>query len=221
MIKKIYAYAHYTAKNDLSKAWFIKIKVPDYIKGCFKWKKCYGDINKYQTLKERLSEMSRLQKQLEITGEYITSSGSRRAGVTVHIGQETDLIYILTQCLENSKGSLRLATSRKYSGFIKNLTSWLESINRVDMPVGALTAAEADFFLSYVIGTLKLSASTHNGILSIFRSWFKVIIRQGITNVNPWDSIAGLPEHPTASLFYQPGQVEILKDMVAVYSGAC
>ena len=199
MIKKIYAYAHYTANNDLSKAWFIKIKIPDYIKGDFKWKKCYGDINKFDTLEGRLSEMARLRNVLETTGEYKTTQGSRHAGVQVHIGKETDLVHLLTQCLENSKGSLRLATARKYAGFIKNLTSWLESIDRVHMPVGALTPAEADSFLSYVIGILKLSASTHNGILSIFRSWFKVLIRQGIVSSNPWEGIAGLPEHPTAS----------------------
>lgn len=210
-VKKIFALRINTCNNNIGKRWHIAVKVPDYINGCFVWKKCYGDINKYRSIEERLAECGKLYKQIENTQQIPANQGSRKPGITSHELFYTDVIYQVTQHLENEKAFLRPASYRKYSGYIKNITRWLQAQSMAKMPVGAFTNEHAVKFLQSVKGEMLLSNNSYNGHLSYFKSIFARFIEVDIIKKNPFAGIKSFPKQSVPPLYFQRNQIEILK----------
>ena len=87
----------------MSKRWFVAAKVPDYINGCFVWKKCYGDINKHKNVAERLEECNKLDKQIETTQLIPVNQGSRKSAIAVDQQFYTDVLFQVIRFIENEK----------------------------------------------------------------------------------------------------------------------
>ena len=129
VIKKFFALKAVIYKNKeqpLIYRWFIALKMPNYITGDWLWRKCYGNINKFHTVPERLAEVERLTKQIENAGFYIPDQGARIIRpATLKPQRIAGIIYQLTRLLDLRKYRLRVSSFKKYEGLIENLSTWL------------------------------------------------------------------------------------------------
>ncbi|MEO5889747.1 MAG: tyrosine-type recombinase/integrase [Ferruginibacter sp.] len=208
--KKIFALNFYTAGNDLSKRWFVRIKVPNYTKGCLSWKKCYGDINKFNSVDERLKACKELALEIETTQDYKATQGSRKPGY-VNENFYTSTIFQFKKQLAARAYRIRLSSKRRYNGLVKNLEAWLLQGGRPQLPIGAFSNNDAQSFLQFVVQGLQQSNESHNQHLRLFKSFFVELILQGVVNKNPFAGIRGMEKINIPALYFNKGQIEILK----------
>jgi integrase len=209
MQQKIFGISHYTGVgHDLTKRWFLRIKVLDFKKGEFAYRKCYGNINKYNTVDERLADMKQLAETIELTQEYKKVHGSRSFNTVGH-GDQYTTVYQLRRCCKDREKTVRIGTYRKYTAEINNLERWLISAGRENLPVGAFTNNDAKAFLAWVID--RLSNASYNGHLQLFKSLFRQLIDENIVQVNPFKNIRKAAPMATPPLPYNSSQIEVLK----------
>ena len=140
--------------------------------------------------------------------------GSRFKRLPIPLHILTDVVYQLRIQLEIRKPALCLSTYRKYITMIHNMQEWLTSQNRSNLAVGALTNMDAKMFMHYLQSKKRYSHSSINGHLTGLRSFYDEIVIQGMSSSNPFVGLKLLPKNYTASLYYQPGQVQLLKKII-------
>lgn len=212
--KKIFAANFCSCKFDLKKKWFVKIKVPDFVKGCFVWKKCYGDVNKHTTVESRLQALKELADHIELTQDYKSVQGSRRFGYQNETFV-TDTIHQFYKLLELCSNNVRTSSYRKYKGLIRNLEVWLIENNKPKLPVGAFTEDDAILFLNYIKKTKGMSSASYNDHIVLFRRFYKQLIRQGIAKLNPFAELRTIPKRSVPSLYFSKAQTAELREVIS------
>lgn len=209
-VKKIFAISICRCKEDISKNWFVKIKVPDYINGRFVWKKCYGDINKYKTIEERNIECDKLAKEIDVTQQYSPAQGSRKHGYK-NENLYTDTITQLKQQLEIRCCTVKPTSAAKYTDLLNNLDRWLIKNDTPNLPVGAFNNSHAMLFVQH-LRQEKYSNQSCNDHIQFLRSLFKKLI-PSIILVNPFD-MKGFKNNSVPAMYYQQSQTQDLKDEI-------
>lgn len=211
--KKIFAVNICSCHLDLAKRWFVKVKVPDFNKGGFTWKKCYGDINKAVTVPDRLAAAQELAQIITTTQNYKSVQGSRSIGY-IYEGFVTDTLQQLQRRLNLRAHSIRLSTLRKYNGLLANLKTWLIKNGIERLPVGAFTSEHASHFFTYIRTERKLSNESYNSHLFMFRSFYNELVEEAVVKQNPFVGLRGLPSNSTAALYFKKVQTEHLKNEI-------
>ena len=212
--KKIFAVNICYCKHDLQKRWFVKVKVPHFTKGIFVWKKCYGDINKYNTIQERTQAAENLKAHIILTQNYIVVQGSRNVGYTYE-GFVTDTIYQLQRQQKIREQTIRRTTAQKYRGCLRNMERWLISTGNTKLPIGAFSMEHVQLFLSHIKNIIGLSNSAYNAHLTLFKSLFEQMIEQKIITLNPWVSCKTLSKNSVPSLYFSNTQIGELKNEIS------
>ncbi len=212
--KKIFAANLCVCGFDLQKRWFVKVKVPHFEKGCFVWKKCYGDINKFTTVDERMAALHNLLEHINITQNYKNVQGSRYVG---YVDEKfvTDVCYQLNVRLSLRSHSVRKSTHRKYVSLISNMQRWLKSIGNPKLPVGAFTTEHTSTFLTWLKHNQQLSNSTYNACIVLFRSFFCEMVKAEIIKKNPFLDFRTLPKNSVPSLYFSNFQALQLKNEIS------
>ncbi|MCC6258085.1 MAG: tyrosine-type recombinase/integrase [Chitinophagaceae bacterium] len=211
IIKKIFASNPCYLSLDLSKRWFVSVKVPNYKTGRFVWRKVYGDINKFHSIPERLNEIERIQTIINETGEYITIKGSRKPGF-VNQNYYTDTVFQIKRVLALRRHRIRESSMRKFTGMVKNLERWLIYEKIPNLPVGAFQHEHAMNFLGYLLEIQRMSNESYSGHLQLLKSLFNDLIKLKIITDNPFDAIRKIPKENTPALYFTKQQMEILKN---------
>ncbi len=208
--KKIFA-AKKGENVFLEKRWYVRIKVLDFKKGCFTWRKLYADINKYKTAEERDLECSKIILEIENTGQYITNQGSR--DIVENKGDRfyADVIFQFYQCLEYRKIQLRPHTYSKYKGQIKMFEIYLQRNNYAHLPLGKLSNDVAQDFLQKIVLEKKLAHNTYNSYLTLFRSFFTEFVKQKKVDVNPFEGIKKLTKNSTPPAYFNNELIQKIK----------
>ena len=211
--KKIFAVKNCNYSN-LGKRWFLKIKVLDFNKGGFTWRKLYADINKYNTVEDRQIECLRLIDEIQATGQYITNQGSRI--INPH---KEDLFYTHTilqvkNALEKRRIRVRQSTFSKYKGQIKVFENYLQKNNLTALPLGQFSNDIATDFLSQLVLKNSKSNNTYNSYLQLLKSIFSSFVRDKKIIENPFENIAPLPKQSKPAPYFKDWQIEKIKAAV-------
>ncbi len=75
--KKIFG-SFCTYNNNINKAWFITYYVPDYTAGKMRKRQYKGEINKYNTVEQRLAEMECIKKLIDTRQPFPNMQGTRK-----------------------------------------------------------------------------------------------------------------------------------------------
>ncbi len=211
--KKIFAVKKYSEVSQLLTRWYVKVKVPCYVTGTFKWKKCYGDINKYTTIDERIAAMDELESHILLTQDYKNVQGGRSVGY-VYEGFVTDIVFQLKKVLDLRKFAIRLSTQRKYAGQIKNMQDWLKLNGKLKLPVATLSQDDAACFFNYLMVDKKLSNVSYNSHLQMLKTFYKILMEQEVCTKNPFAGLRTLPKMCTPSLYYSDTQKKHLGEIL-------
>lgn len=214
VVKKIFALTIYNAEKKVNKRWFVRVKVPDFVKGCFVWRKCYGDINKYHTVQERQEAAEKLVQEIILTQNYKILQGSRKPGY-VSEKFHTDTIFQFNKQLQIRSHRIRHSSYRKYAAMIKNLEIWLLKSGKKNLPLGAFSQEHAHAFLHYLLIDCKLSHQSYNSHLQLFKSFFKELIVCKTVAGNPFIGIEGMSRNNVPALYFQAQQVTLLKGIIS------
>lgn len=213
MEKLIFGICIYNANNDLSKRWFVRVKVPNYKTGTFTWRKCYGNINKFNTVELRQQEAEKLFQQIKKSKDYKKAQGSRSLNYPLP-DLANFIIDVFKKILFERSYKIRSSTFRSYFGFIKNLEQWLKNNDRLKLPVGMFTSEDAKSFMRYLIMDKKMSASTYNSHIIFCRSVFKELLDSDIIESNPFTNIKVMKKNSVPALYFQKEQLSILKEEI-------
>ncbi len=200
--KKIFAVKNYTNVFQIKNRWFLRIKVLDYQKGCFKWAKLYGDINKYSTTEERQRECFRMIAEIETTGQYITNQGSKIINPNKDELFYSDTIYQFHQALENKKICIRPSTYSKYKGQIRIFEKYLFDAGLEHLPLGKMSYDIAKDFLDKIILVNKQANNTYNSYLTLFSGFYTLFVKQKKVLSNPFEDFKKLHKNSTPALYF-------------------
>ncbi len=209
--KKIFAVKNYTNVFQIKNRWFLRIKVLDYQKGCFKWAKLYGDINKYSTVEDRQSECLRMIAEIENTGQYITNQGSKIINPNKDELFFSDTIYQFYQALENKKISLRPSTYSKYKGQIRIFEKYLFDARLEHLPLGKMSYDIAKEFLNKIILVNKQCNNTYNSYLTLFSGFYTLFVKQKKVLYNPFEDFKRLSKNSVPSPYFSKELVTKIK----------
>ena len=210
-IKKFFALKIITYKGDITKRWFVAIKVADYNRGCWKWVKCYGDLNKIKDLTNRLAAINKLAAQIKKDGNYTPTQGARSIRTSAAIKElaTTSLIHQLRERLTARLIRVRPSSVRKYSGILETLKNWLYAEGRPSITPRQFTEGLA---LRYLASLTPASYNTH---LMLLKSLFESLKAIKAIDTNPMAAIKSMRKKSLPSLYFQPAQIAILTNRIA------
>ncbi len=200
--KKIFAVKNYTNVSQLRNRWFLRIKVLDFDKGCFKWIKLYGDINKYTCSDLRQAECLRMIAEIESTGNYYTNQGSKLINPNKEELFFSDTIYQFYKALENKKIEIRISTYKKYKGQIKVFENYLIANKLEHLPLGKLSYEIAKDFLDKIILEKKQSNNTYNSYLTLFTGFYTLFVKQKKVIENPFEDFKKLTKNSMPAAYF-------------------
>lgn len=144
--KKIFG-SFCTYNNNINKAWFITYYVPDYTAGKMRKKQYKGEINKFVTVAERLTEMERIKKLIDTHQFLPNMQGARRKKPDEIDYNFAALPKLLYEALEVRKSTIDIRTYSDYKGKVQTLESWLFQRNLHQIPIGKIDYTIARDFI--------------------------------------------------------------------------
>ena len=184
-------------KEIVGKKWFVCYYTPDYTTGKFKKKKYYGEINKYDTIEERLAECERIKILIDQNKELPNFRGARRLLPKNSSKNFASVILLLNLALDERKINIDNTSYINYKSIIRSLELWLNKNNLNDITIGNFTETYARNFLLYIKKN-GLANKTHNNYKVILGSLWKDIARKlkgAVHIVNVWNDIKSLKKN--------------------------
>jgi integrase len=210
--KKIFSVRNYTNVSCLNKRWYLRIKVIDYNKGGFVWKKLYGDINKYTTSQDRQTECKRMISEIESNGNYITNQGCRIINQSKEELFFSSAIYQLYNALDYKKIHLRQCSYSKYKGQIKVFENYLIKQKLENLPLGQLSYEIIQDFLQKIILEKNQSSSSYNSYLTLLKGFYTSFVKQKKIAHNPFEGIKKLSRNSAVAVCYDTEKIKKISD---------
>lgn len=195
--KKIFAFFATYNLEIVGKKWFVAYRVPDYSTGKFKKRKYYGQINKYDSVEDRLAECEKIKSLILQNKPLPNFRGSRSLQPVATERNFASVIFILKNVLKDRKININNTTYINYKSMILKLELWLKSVDLADITIGKFNEEMARDFLHY----LKINGcanKTHNNYKLILSSLWKDIARNLKSTIaidNVWIDIKSLKKN--------------------------
>jgi len=176
--KKIFSSAATYGNTIITgKKWFIIYRVPDYLTGVLKKKKYYGEINKYNTVSERLAEIEKIKKLFKEKQPLPNLRGAKRLQSTPIEHNFAGVIHLMTKALNDKKVLVDKTTYECYQSKVRILEEWLINNNYNNISIAKFSKEIAYDFLMY----LKINGyknNTYNNYKIVFGSIWEDIAKK-------------------------------------------
>lgn len=159
------------------KKWFIIYRVPDYLTGVLKKKKYYGEINKYNTVSERLAEIEKIKKLFKEKQPLPNLRGAKRLQSTPIEHNFAGVIHLMTKSLNDKKVLVDKTTYECYQSKVRILEEWLINNNYNNISIAKFSKEIAYDFLMY-LKTNGYKNNTYNNYKIVFGSIWEDIAKK-------------------------------------------
>lgn len=164
MRKKNFAPTIYPLSRDLQKAWFVRYRDENG-----KLYKVYGKLAHYNNLEDKLKEAKRIIK--GILHPVKTKENTRK-----------NLIYYLSECLENDKYKFRIKTYQCYLSQLKKFAEWYNVEIKKDKQLSA------DKFIAYLY-ECSYSQNYIRKFRFLLHKYFNTLVHKKVCAENPFVEI--------------------------------